>query len=132
MSSGHGHDAWHHHTTAEGAPQPEHGAHASARALGLTFIVMVLGVIFVILVLVAYFNSYVSSFRAERQEGTTAMRPAFEDKVAAHRRLGEFGWVDQASGTVHIPLDHAIDRVVDQYRAQGAQSRNDEHADVQG
>ena len=40
-----GHDNWHQHTAAEGMPQDEHGSQASAKALGLTFIFMVLGVI---------------------------------------------------------------------------------------
>src|SRR5512138_1406208 len=104
MSDAHGHDAWHQHSAAEGVPQHEHGAHASAKALGLTFIIMVFGVIGVILVLMAYFNSYVSDYKAEQQETTTMMRPAFEAKVAARKQLDEFAWVDADAGTVRIPL----------------------------
>lgn len=134
MSDAHGHDAWHQHTAAEGMPQHEHGAHTSAKALGLTFIVMVVGVIAVILVLIAYFNSYVSTFKAERQEGTAIMRPAFEAKLAARRHLDEFGWVNRDAGTVHIPLNQAIDRVVGEYSARSAQSQSQEpmESDVQG
>ena len=61
MSDAHGHDAWHQHSTAEGMPQHEHGAHASAKALGLTFITMVVGVIVVILILVPIFAPVVKT-----------------------------------------------------------------------
>ena len=65
-----GHDNWHKHTPEEGVPQEEHGTHASAKALGLTFIFMVLGVLFVIIVLKVYFDSYMSSYRAKINENT--------------------------------------------------------------
>src|SRR5690606_28194427 len=110
MSEAHGHDAWHQHTAAEGVPQHEHGAHTSAKALGLTFIIMVFGVIAVILVLVLYFNSYVSGYKARQQETTAMMEPAFNAKIAARKQLEEFGWADANAGTVRIPLDRAIDK----------------------
>jgi len=75
-----GHDNWHQHTTAEGAPQEEHGAQASAKALGLTFIFMVLGVLFVIIVLKVYFDSYMSSYRAKIDQNTTAAAETWEWK----------------------------------------------------
>lgn len=75
-----GHDNWHQHTTAEGAPQEEHGAQASAKALGLTFIFMVLGVLFVIIVLKVYFDSYMSSYRAKINENTEAAAATWEWK----------------------------------------------------
>lgn len=132
MSDAHGHDNWHQHSAAEGMPQHEHGSHTSTKALGLTFIIMVVGVIATILVLIAYFNSYVSTFRAERQEGTAMMRPAFEAKVAAKQRLEEFGWVDREAGTVHIPLNNAIDRVVNEYGQRRGQATEQSESDVQG
>lgn len=135
MSNAHGHDAWHQHTAAEGTPQTEHGSHASAKALGLTFIIMVVGVIAVILVLIAYFNSYVSKYKAERQEGVSTMRPAFEAKLAARQRLNEFGWIDREAGTVHIPLNNAIDKVVAEYgqrNTRNDQTTENEASDVQG
>jgi Tfp pilus assembly protein PilE len=132
MSDAHGHDAWHQHTAAEGMPQHEHASHTSTKALGLTFIIMVVGVIATILVLIAYFNSYVSTFKAERQEGTAAMKPAFEAKVAARQRLEEFGWVDREAGTVHIPLNNAIDKVVNEYGQRRSQATEQTESDVQG
>ncbi len=75
-----GHDNWHHHTTEEGVPQEEHTAQASAKALGLTFIFMVLGVLFVIIVLKVYFDSYMSSYKAKIEENTTAAAQTWELK----------------------------------------------------
>lgn len=75
-----GHDNWHQHTTAEGVPQAEHGAQASAKALGLTFIFMVLGVLFVIIVLKVYFDSYMDSYRAKIDENTQAAADFWHEK----------------------------------------------------
>ena len=71
MSAGHGHDNWHQHTAAEGVAQHAHGAQASAKALGITFLVMVFGVIATILVLIAYFNTAFSSYQASQTEAAS-------------------------------------------------------------
>lgn len=75
-----GHDNWHQHSAAEGAPQAEHGSQASAKALGLTFIAMTLGVLLVIIVLKVYFDSYMSSYRAKVEENTTAAAETWQWK----------------------------------------------------
>ncbi|HCT45448.1 MAG: hypothetical protein CMJ35_06310 [Phycisphaerae bacterium] len=75
-----GHDNWHQHSDAEGMPQEEHGAQASAKALGLTFIFMVLGVLFVIIVLKVYFDSYMSSYKAKIEENTSAAAETWQLK----------------------------------------------------
>jgi hypothetical protein len=75
-----GHDNWHQHTTAEGMPQEEHGAQASAKALGLTFIFMVLGVLFVIIVLYIYFDSYMDSYKAKINENINAGEVSWNEK----------------------------------------------------
>jgi hypothetical protein len=132
MSDGQAHDAWHQHTTEEGRPQEEHGAYATTKALGITFIIMVFGVIAVILVLIIYFNSFVSRFSAERQEGTAMMAPAYNDRLAAQRHLDSFGWLDRDAGTAHIPLPNAIDRVVEEYRNNGPRAQERDTSDAQG
>lgn len=75
-----GHDNWHQHTNAEGVPQAEHAAQASAKALGLTFIFMVLGVLFVIIVLKVYFDTYMDSYKAKIEENTTAAAETWQLK----------------------------------------------------
>jgi hypothetical protein len=75
-----GHDQWHQHTAAEGKPQEEHGAQASAKALGLTFIGMTLGVLAVIILLKVYFDSYMDSYRSKVNENTAAAQVTWEWK----------------------------------------------------
>jgi predicted histidine transporter YuiF (NhaC family) len=75
-----GHDNWHQHTAEEGMPQEEHGAQASAKALGLTFIGMVIGVLLVIIVLYIYFDSYMDSYRAKIDENTKAAEATWIEK----------------------------------------------------
>ena len=106
-------DEWHRHTPDEGAPQIEHGAHANPTALAITFIAMILGVAFVIVVLVAYFNNYVSTIKAERQEGVSIAEPFEATKAQALAHLDGYGWVDH--DTVHVPVSVAMDRVIAQY-----------------
>ncbi len=74
------HDTWHQHTDAEGAPQREHGAHASPKALGITLILMVLGVLFTIIILKVYFDSYMSSYESKVEDNTVAARATWEWK----------------------------------------------------
>ncbi len=106
-------DAWHQHSADEGAPQLEHAAHANPTALAITFIGMILGVAFVIVVLVAYFNNYVSTIKAEKQEGVGIAAPFEASKAEALAHLDGYGWVDH--DTVYIPVEAAMDRVVQRY-----------------
>jgi len=110
-------DSWHRHGSEEGAPQAEHGAHASARALAITFIAMTLGVAFVIIILVAYFNSYNSRYKKQVQETTV-----LGDQVRAQRstdlgKMTQYGWVDH--DTVQIPIDEAMKAVVAERGGKG-------------
>lgn len=115
MSADHAHDNWHQHSAEEGAPQHEHGSHMTVKALGMTFIIMTVGVILTILILVAFFNSYVGKYKAGKTEGTGMMEPAFNAKLAAREKLNSYGWVDRDTRTVHIPLDQAMQRVMAEY-----------------
>ena len=108
-------DGWHEHSADEGAPQVEHGSHANPTALAVTFIGMILGVAFVIVVLVAYFNNYVSNIKAEKQEGVGIAAPFEASKTEALAHLDGYGWVDPA--TIHIPVSLAMDSVVERYAA---------------
>jgi hypothetical protein len=115
------HDAWHRHTADEGRPQHEHAAHVNATGLGLTLLGIVFGVVFVILVLVAYFNSYTTTYKAQKLEGVPATRAEYASaRSAAEQRLRETGWIDRAAGTVHLPVEDAMSRVVAEYAALGA------------
>ena len=117
-------DEWHQHSPEEGAPQIEHGAHATPTVLAITFVAMVLGVAAVVLILVVYFNSYVSRVKAEKQEGV-GLSEAFEtyraDSIA---HLEGYGWTDPASGRVHVPIEMGMEQVIAEYAAlrEGAES----------
>lgn len=131
MSAGHGHDNWHQHTAAEGVAQHAHGAQASAKALGITFLVMVFGVIATILVLIAYFNTAFSTYKASQTEGTAIMKPAFEAKLAAREQLDSYGWVDRDARTVRVPVSSAMQKVIADYQKQSANTEVPA-TDVQG
>jgi uncharacterized protein HemX len=110
-------DSWHRHGNEEGAPQNEHGAHASARALAITFIAMTLGVAFVIIILMAYFNSYNARFKEQVQETTTLGEPVRVQHAADLAELQSYKWVDQ--DTIKIPIDQAMKAVVEQGNGAG-------------
>jgi len=110
-------DSWHRHNTEEGAAQHEQGAHASARALAITFIAMTLGVAFVIIVLMAYFNSYNARFKEQVQETTTLGEPVRQQHAADLGVLNSYKWIDP--DTVKIPIDQAMEAVVKQENGAG-------------
>ena len=110
-------DDWFRHSSEEGAPQGEHGSHASARALAITFIAMTLGVAFTIVVLIAFFNSYSSRFKESVQETTTLGNEVRQMKATAQGELQQYGWVDH--DRVQIPIDKAMKEVVAE-KANGA------------
>ena len=114
--SGHA-DQWHHHTDAEGVPQAEHAATVNARVLVITFIGIVFGVVLLVLLIIAYFNTYNSTYKAQRTEGIPNARTVYlTGRLGAEERLGKVGYVDEANGVVHIPIDNAIEQVVNEYR----------------
>ncbi len=97
-----GHDQWHQHSADEGVPQEEHTAQASAKALGLTFIAMTLGVLIVIGVLVVYFQNYMSNYRTMINENTQGAAAA-----SAYR--------DAELASIKEPVEGAIDAVINEY-----------------
>lgn len=114
----HEHDEqWHQHSSEEGAPQEEHTSHVNATGLAITFLAMVFGVAFVIIVLVVYFNSYSSRFASERLEGTKSAQEYLAMRAEMKQRLSETGWSDPETGAVHIPIEQAMEMVVGEYAA---------------
>ena len=105
-------DAFHDHSNDQ-APQEPHAEVASPKALGITLILMVLGVIAVILILVAYFDNFMSNYRAEINETSAISEPTWQAKQASLATLNSYGWVNNT--TAHQPLDIAIDQVITEY-----------------
>ena len=105
-------DAFHDHSN-DPAPQEAHAQVASPKAMGITLILMVLGVLAVIFILVAYFDNFMSNYEAEINETSALSAPTWEEKQAALESLNSYGWVD--ADTAHQPLDLAMDQVIAEY-----------------
>ncbi|MEM1184108.1 MAG: hypothetical protein AAGI53_03810 [Planctomycetota bacterium] len=117
MSDAHGHDDWFRHSGDEALPQVEHAGHVSTKALGISLVLIVFGVLFVLLLLTAYFNSYVTQKKADLEESTTAAAGYMQYRSESTGHLNETGWIDRDNEKLHIPLDRAIEFVVEDYRA---------------
>tara|TARA_R110002096_G_scaffold173781_5_gene348471 strand:+ start:115874 stop:116206 length:333 start_codon:yes stop_codon:yes gene_type:complete len=105
-------DAFHDHSHDE-APQVAHTATASPKALGITLILMVLGVLAVIFILVAYFDNFMSNYRQEISETSALSAPTWEAKQASLEQLNTYGWVNET--TAHQPIEAAMDQVIAEY-----------------
>lgn len=110
-------DAWHRHTSGEGHSQHEHGAHANPKVLLVTLIAMVFGTLFVVLVLMAFFNTYTSRFKTAMEESTSIGQPAREARAAATGALSSWGWTP--ANTLRMPIDQAMEAVVLERSEQG-------------
>lgn len=118
-------DAWHQHTAEEGAPQEEHGARVNPVGAGLTLLGIVFSFVFLLLVVMLYFESYTTRIKAERNEQVTAeQRTEFVTlRSEAQTRLAQpAGWIDRDAGTVRLPLDRATQLVIDEYNRNGQSS----------
>ncbi|MBL4590839.1 MAG: hypothetical protein JKY96_02650 [Phycisphaerales bacterium] len=113
-------DQWHTHSADEPAPQLEQAAHVSPKWLALTLIAIVFGVLFVIIVLVVYYNNYMSKYDASINETTTEAQASFEEKIAVQTTRNSFEWIDRENGIVQIPVDMAMDLVIADYEGAGS------------
>lgn len=114
-------DPWADHTN-EPPPRDPHGASASPRALALTLVAMTFGVLFVIVTLVVYFDSYTAQLKSARQEGYESFAReyrALRSDAEANLNVAEPTWADSAAGRVRIPVAQAMQRVVEEYREIG-------------
>lgn len=110
-------DAWHRHSSEEGMPQEEHGSTVNPTALSIVFVAMVFGIVFVLLILTAYFNNYTYTFKARQVEGVPVSRQVYEtENEFAQLKLSTYGWIDRNAGSVHVPLDTAYQTVIAQYQ----------------
>jgi len=114
-------DAWHRHSPAEGTPQPEHAAIASPAALFIGFIAITTTVAITVLILVVFFNQYTARFRAEQVENT-ALSKTFNEYKARWEEQEARGYAvaDAKAGTVRIPIEKAMQRVLEKYASANA------------
>lgn len=114
----HGHaDDWHHHDASEGQPQTEHGSRADPLTLAKWSAVLVVTLGVTILGIVMYFNHYSVLMRKERIE--MGFGKEYQSmRAAADLELSEYRPIDKATGRVQIPIDVAMQKVIDRYAAQ--------------
>ena len=90
----------------KGQGDPESGVTGFVIAVGTALVVVT------VLVVIAYYRSYTESFFAERvmeQESPALM----EMKQAEQERLESYGMADDDSGMARIPVEKAMDMMVE-------------------
>jgi hypothetical protein len=113
-------DAWHTHTAAEGLPQQEHASVINSRILAGVLFALVAFVVVSVGVMIIYFNVFKTQFKAARQETDVLARGYVEMRAKNTANMAGVGWADMTQGRVRIPVDQAIDRVVEQYQQRGS------------
>lgn len=111
-------DPWHHHTAAEGRPQHEHGSKIDPAVLSVTFGLIVFVVLALAGGLTVYFVRYSTQLRQARMETTVLAAEAERLRAEAEATFAGYAWADPAAGHVAIPLEQAIDRVIDRYGSE--------------
>lgn len=112
-------DAWHQHPPELGLPQTEHGAHANIGALLATFVVVTAATVVFSVIIGVFTINQVTRLKTEGEAtGLAAMAPEAatykEDALAAQ---SGYGWT--AEGSVRLPIEQAMQMVVDQQEAPG-------------
>lgn len=109
-------DQWHRHTAEEGMPQDEHGARVNPLWLAGVLVATIIFVAIFVGVVQIYFESTVSSVRAEKTE-TVDSWYEFEEQFAEDRAvLTSYGIADAEARTAHIPIDLAMEKIVERYQ----------------
>lgn len=112
-------DAWHRHdVAAEGAPQEEHGR-TNPAVLVVAFLATFGFVAGTILASYLYFNLHMTKERREKIESNVLADSFFKvTQPAEMARLKDYGFSGEAAaraGAVSIPIDQAMQNVVNRY-----------------
>lgn len=110
-------DEWHQHGPAERVPQAENAAHINIPAMFVVFVVMVVSITVMVVGLTIFYKKSMAQMAAVRLETTTQWQ---QDFVADYRdpaieSIGSYGTVDAEAGIVHVPVESAMDAVIDRY-----------------
>jgi hypothetical protein len=109
-------DEWHTHTPDEGQPQHEHGAKANPAILIAVTLGFVVAVALTVLLTSLYFGSYMTSQKRAKSETTILSEDYRAYRAQSEAALSGYGWADPAAGTVRVPIDRAIDKVITSYQ----------------
>jgi hypothetical protein len=87
----------------------------------LTLIVGVIGAVIVFLICVLLQALFVATSRAEQQRKIWDTQPAELRSINAEQleRLNDYRWVDQQAGVAAIPIERAMELVVEDYEGRG-------------
>ncbi len=109
-------DAWHQHPADQGVPQQEHGAHANITALLITFVVLTLATVIFSVIIGLYTIREIGQYTAqgERQGLEAVSTEALQYKEDALAAQAGYSWT--ANGTVKIPIDQAMQKVIADYQ----------------
>ncbi|MEM1331069.1 MAG: hypothetical protein AAGG07_10955 [Planctomycetota bacterium] len=99
-------------TAALHEAQEAHGAKANPAILSVVFVLTIATVVLLVAMVWVYFNSYLANLRAEKMENTVSYQDYAAVRAQADSQLSTYGWTDTEAGLVHIPLDLAIDRFI--------------------
>jgi hypothetical protein len=124
--AGHGHahtlpveeahaDAWHHHESAEGLPQVEHGAETNMVSLTAWAVALVVAVVGAIAVIWIYFNSYSTQEKARKQEVFMSAEAMQYKARVTDQEFKSYGWSDASTNSIRVPLNVAKDKVISKY-----------------
>lgn len=114
-------DSWHHHDlSAEGLPQREHASIANPFALFATFLglsVVTAGLVGIVQI---YYYQQVTNVGgvSQTQDKEALLRIAADAQAysqESERSLSNYEWVNAETATVSIPLDTAMDRIIQKY-----------------
>lgn len=118
--SAHTHEASHGQQVAHEVAQEAHTNVLDTGLLMRWFVGILAFVVLLVIVVAVYFRSVASRMRAERIETTISSKQANAAKAAADAVLGANGqpsaysWSDAKAGTVQIPIEQAMRKVIDE------------------
>lgn len=111
-------DEWHHHTAEEGEPGAEHAPRVNVGLVAFVFVLIVLGTLGTVLALTVYFRHTTAVLQRTVVETTAVAAEANRYRAQVQAELaGSPEWVDRERGLVRVPIDLAMERVVDLYRS---------------
>lgn len=109
-------DPWHDHA-GEAPPQEVHGETSALFIAGLG-VVSFCALLVCIGLIAIYFNQVSRTEFIQKRERTDVAGEFRERSARWNADLTTYGWVDESSGVVRIPLDAAIERVAQEYGQQ--------------
>lgn len=107
-------DSWHKHGGPDEPPPMVAHGEINGRALLAWLLVMFVGVFGAIIVLIFFFEQW-----KDREVAITTeidLGEITRQQIAVDvAELSTYGWVDQANGVVHIPIQQAMEATTQQY-----------------